>query len=295
MKKWLVWGLALGTLAVVVADLMHQNDGYALIVFSSWRIEMSLNFLVLAVLGTLLVGAFLLKLLQGTLRLPGRIARYRALRRQRKGEQAFLSSLRLLLEGHFEASIKAAERSRKLGFATGYADLLAARAAQGLDDQDRAAVWLGRVDADDRALVAARLQQEAEMLVARRQFDAALQVLMLVQHEVKPPRSTASLRTELRALLGTERWEDVLLQVRSLRPRDGLSQNFLASCRRQAHLGNLRHYRSDQERFVMYLVQVPHSECDADLLDAADTMLSRMVADQWTAKARDFIETHRTR
>ena len=77
MKKWLVWGLALGTLAVVVADLMHQNDGYALIVFSSWRIEMSLNFLVLAVLSTLLVGAFLLKLLQGTLRLPGRIARYR--------------------------------------------------------------------------------------------------------------------------------------------------------------------------------------------------------------------------
>ena len=293
MKKWLVWGLALGTLAVVVADLMHQNDGYALIVFSSWRIEMSLNFLVLAVLSTLLVGAFLLKLLQGTLRLPGRIARYRALRRQRKGEQAFLSSLRLLLEGHFEASIKAAERSRKLGFATGYADLLAARAAQGLDDQDRAAVWLGRVDADDRALIAARLQQEAEMLVARRQFDAALQVLMLAQHEVKPPRSTASLRAELRALLGTERWEDVLLQVRSLRPRDGLSQNFLASCRRQAHLGNLRHYRSDQERFVMYLVQVPHSECDADLLDAADTMLSRMVADQWTAKARAFIETHK--
>ncbi|MFM8501777.1 MAG: heme biosynthesis HemY N-terminal domain-containing protein [Fluviibacter sp.] len=295
MKKLLLWGFALGTLAVIVADLMHQNDGYALIVFSSWRVEMSLNFLVLAVLSTLLVGAFLLKLLQGTLRLPGWIARYRALRRQRKGEQAFLSSLRLLLEGHFEASIKAAERSRKLGFATGYADLLAARAAQGLDDQDRAAVWLGRVDADDRALIAARLQQEAEMLVARRQFDAALQVLMLAQHEVTPPRSTASLRAELRALLGTERWEDVLLQVRSLRPRDGLSQNFLASCRRQAHLGNLRHYRSDQERFVMYLVQVPHSERDADLLDAADTMLSRMVADQWTAKARAFIETQKIR
>lgn len=293
MKKWLLWGLVLGTLAVAVADLMHRNDGYALIVFSSWRIEMSLNFLVLMILGTLLVGAFLLKGLQGTLRLPGRIARYRALRRQRKGEQAFLSSLRLLLEGHFEASIKAAERARKQGFASGYADLLAARAAQGLDDQDRAAVWLGRADADDVSLVAARLQQEAEMLVARRQFEAALQVLMLAQREVKPPRSTANLRTELRALLGTERWEDVLLQVRSLRPRDGLSQAFLASCRRQAHLGNLRHYRSDQQRFSMYLVQIPHVECDADLLEAADLMLSRMVADVWTAKAREFIDAQK--
>jgi uncharacterized protein HemY len=215
------------------------------------------------------------------------------LRRQRKGEQAFLSSLRLLLEGHYEASIKSAERARKLGFATGYADLLAARAAQGLDDQDRAAVWLGRVDADDRTLVAARLEQEAEMLVARRQYEPGLQVLNLAQQATKPPRSTASLRTELRALLGTERWEDVLLQVRSLRPRDGLSQSFLASCRRQAHLGNLRHYRSDQQRFSMYLVQIPQRECDPDLLDAADAMLSRMVADEWTSKARAFIDTHK--
>ena len=293
MKKWLIWGLLLGTLAVVVADLMHRNDGYAVIVLSSWRVEMSLNFLVFAVLATLVIGALLLKLVQGTLRLPGRIALYRVLRRQRKGEQAFLSSLRLLLEGHYEASIKSAERARKLGFASGYADLLAARAAQGLDDQDRAAVWLGRVDADDRTLVAARLEQEAEMLVARREFEPALQVLTLAQQETKPPRSTASLRTELRAFLGTERWEDVLIQVRALRPRDGLSQGFLASCRRQAHLGNLRHYRSDQQRFAMYLVQIPRQECDADLLDAADAMLSRMVADEWTSKARAFIDTHK--
>ena len=131
------------------------------------------------------------------------------------------------------------------------------------------------------------------MLVARRQYEPALQVLNLSQQATKPPRSTASLRTELRALLGTERWEDVLLQVRSLRPRDGLSQSFLASCRRQSHLGNLRHYRSDQQRFSKYLVQIPQRECDPDLLDAADAMLSRMVADEWTSKARAFIDTHK--
>ena len=191
------------------------------------------------------------------------------------------------------AAIKAAERARKLGFAAGYADLLAARAAQGLDDADRAALWLGRVEADDASLVAARLQQEAEMLVARRQYEPALQVLELAHRQTRPPKSTAALRTEMRALLGTERWEDVLLQVRDLRPRDGLSQGFLASCRRQAHLGNLRHYRSDSQRFSMYLVQIPHKECDADLVDTADAMLSRMTADEWTAKAREFIDTHK--
>lgn len=295
MRKTLLWGLALAVLAALLAGLLARNEGYALIVVADWRVEMSLNFLILAIVVTLVVGALLLKWVQGMIHLPTRLARYRALRRQRKGEQAFLSSLRLLLEGHFEAAIKAAERARKLGFATGYADLLAARAAQGLDDGDRAAVWLGRVDADDATLIAARLQQEAEMLVARRQYEPALQVLELARRQVRPPRSTASLRTELRALLGAERWEDVLVQVRELRPRDGLSPTFLASCRRQAHLGNLRHYRSDQQRFSMYLTQIPSKECDADLLDAADAMLSRMVADEWTAKARDFIDTNKLR
>jgi len=293
MRKWLIWGLVLGTLAVVIADLMARNDGYALIVLSDWRVEMSLNFLVLAIIATLAAGAVLLKLIQGALHLPASLVRFRALRRQRKGEQAFLAALRLLLEGRFEMAIKSAERARKLGFATGYADLLAARAAQGLDDADRAAVWLGRVDADDATLVAARLEQEAEMLVARRQYEPALQVLNLAHQQSAPGRSTASLRTELRALLGTERWEDVLWQVRDIKARDGLSESFLASCRRQAHLGNLRHYRSDSERFSMYLTQIPHAECDVDLLDAADAMLSRMVADSWTAKAREFIETQK--
>lgn len=295
MRKWLIWGLVLGVLAVIVADLMARNDGYALIVLSTWRVEMSLNFLLLAILATLITGALLLRVLQGALHLPARIAHYRQLRRQKRGEQALLSSLRLLLEGHFETAIKAAERARKLAFAPGYADLLAARAAQGLDDSDRASVWLGRVETDDPSLRAARLEQEAEMLVARRQFEPALQVLALASREVPSGKSTASLRCELRALLGIEHWDSVLKLVRSLRPRDGLSQGFLANCTRQAHLGNLRHYRSDQQRFSVYLMQIPRKECDADLMDAADAMLSRMMADEWTAKARHFIETHRPR
>ena len=45
----------------------------------------------------------------------------------------------------------------------------------------------------------------------------------------------------------------------------------------------------------MYLTQIPHAECDADLLESADVMLSRMVADQWTAKAREFIDAQRMR
>ena len=181
MRKGLIWGLLLGTLAVVVAALMNRNDGYALIVLAPWRVEMSLNFLVIAIIAVLIAGALLLKLLQGILNLPGSVSRFRSMRKKRRGEQAFLSALRLLLEGHYDAAIKAAERARKLAYASGYADLLAARAAQGLDDADRAALWLGRVDADDATLIAARLEQEADFKL----FGSGL---LLLQLDVKLAR-----------------------------------------------------------------------------------------------------------
>lgn len=293
MKKWLLWGLLLATLAVVVAELMQSNNGYAIVALGAWRIEMSLNFMALVLLATLLLGALLLKLLNGLLQIPGRVARFRVLRRERRGQQAFLAALRLLMEGQFEPAIKSAERARKSGFASGYADLIAARAAQGLGDPDRSAVWLGRVDGDDSTLVTARLSQEAEMLVARRQFDAALQVLALNDAMSTSSTSTGMIRSTLRALLGSEQWEAVLGKVRTLRPRDGLGDGFLSYCRRQAHLGRLRHNQSDSQRFYQCLMEIPRKECDVDLLDAADALLSRMVADQWTAKARHFIDTHK--
>ena len=34
MRKLLIWSLVLGTLAVVVAELMHRNDGYAIVALS---------------------------------------------------------------------------------------------------------------------------------------------------------------------------------------------------------------------------------------------------------------------
>jgi HemY protein len=293
MKKWLLWGLLLGTLAVITADLMHRNDGYAILALGAWRVEMSLNFMVLSLIAILLVGAFFLKLLQGLLQIPARIARFRLLRRERRGQQAFLAALRLLMEGQFESAIKSAERARKFGFASGYADLIAARAAQGLGDADRSAVWLGRVDVDDPTLVTARLAQEAEMLVSRRQFDAALHVLALSEANSRSSSSTGMMRITLRALLGAAQWDAVLNKVRTIRPRDGLGDSFLSYCRRQAHLGSLRHYQSDSERFCQYLMQIPGKECDANLIDGADVMLSRILADQWTAKARVFIDHHK--
>lgn len=43
MRKTVLWGLVLAILAALLAGLLARNDGYALIVVSDWRVEMSLN------------------------------------------------------------------------------------------------------------------------------------------------------------------------------------------------------------------------------------------------------------
>ena len=58
--RGLLWLIALFALAVGVAMLATVNEGYALLVLPPYRAQVSLNFLVLAILGTVLLVYFLI-------------------------------------------------------------------------------------------------------------------------------------------------------------------------------------------------------------------------------------------
>ena len=50
--KGLLWVLTLAALAVGIAVAVHYNDGYVLLVFSPWRVEVSLNLFLFVLLDT---------------------------------------------------------------------------------------------------------------------------------------------------------------------------------------------------------------------------------------------------
>ena len=59
--RTLLWLLTLGALAVGLALAAQYNDGYALFVLPPWRVELSLNLLVVLVVIGFLLGYLLLR------------------------------------------------------------------------------------------------------------------------------------------------------------------------------------------------------------------------------------------
>lgn len=77
--RGLFWVLALFALAVAVALGASLNDGYALIVLHPWRLEISLNFLVLGLVLLFIAFHVILRAWSLTMGMPRRVQEYLSL------------------------------------------------------------------------------------------------------------------------------------------------------------------------------------------------------------------------
>ncbi len=77
MKRWKRVVPGLFALAVGVALAAGYNDGYMLIVLPPWRVDLSLNFFVVLLVGGFILGHILLRAIATTLRLPRAVREYR--------------------------------------------------------------------------------------------------------------------------------------------------------------------------------------------------------------------------
>lgn len=93
------WLLALAALAVAVTLAARLDQGYVIVVYPPWRMELSFM-LALFLLAALIGLAYLLLLLANTaLRLPDDLRAWRARTRQAAAEQALLEAVRAHLDG----------------------------------------------------------------------------------------------------------------------------------------------------------------------------------------------------
>lgn len=102
-----LWLLALFALAVAFVLAARLDQGYVIIVYPPWRLELSFMLaLTLTVAGFLLVYA-LVKLARTALSLPADLRAWRALRRREAANEALFEAMRAQLDGD-------AERARQL-------------------------------------------------------------------------------------------------------------------------------------------------------------------------------------
>ncbi|MFN7087618.1 MAG: heme biosynthesis HemY N-terminal domain-containing protein [Burkholderiales bacterium] len=253
--KALLWIIALIALAAGLVVAARYNTGYVLLVLPPYRIELSLNLLLILLFFGFVAAHGLVRAVSGTLRLPARVRDYRIARRQRKAQATLGEALQAFFAGRYARAEKAAADAIRLGEHAGLGAVLAARAAHELRAYDRRDAYLAQFPlrtAEDATLKAVT---EAELLLDHRRFHEALNVLKTL-----PQKHTAVLRLELRAQQLAKNWEQVLALTEQLEKRKVFDVGQAEQIRRHALSENLRRRMIDGQALEDAWQKVPARE-----------------------------------
>lgn len=97
--KGLLWLLLLFALAVGIALAAHANDGFLLLVFPPYRVELTLNLAIALIVAAFVFLYALLRAVALALALPRRVREYRERRGNEKAGEALREVVRLLGDG----------------------------------------------------------------------------------------------------------------------------------------------------------------------------------------------------
>jgi HemY protein len=232
--KTAIWIVGIAAAAVALTLAARYNSGYALFVLPSYRIELSLNLVIVLAVAAFAVGYVVVRAVSAALVLPRRVREYRLARRREKARSTLLEALHEYFAGRYGRAEKAAAVSLEAGEQPVLSAVLAARAAHQLRAHERRDGYLaaGAAVPDEQL---ARLVTEAELMLDDRRHQEALDLLRQL-----PRRHSAALKLELKAQQQLRNWEQVLLLTEELRKRNAFDTTQAEQVRRHALAENLK-------------------------------------------------------
>jgi HemY protein len=250
--KALVWLLALAALAVGLTVASRYSSGYVLVVLPPYRAELSVNLLVLLVIGCYLVLYVLTRFVATAVRMPEQVRAYHEKRREERGRRALNEAVGALFVGRFARAERSAAEAYALGESPTLSAVVAARAAHELKAFDKRDEYLDRATEEgasdgDLAIVA-----RAELLAEQQRYEDALAALQGVQH-----RHPAVLKLELKLQQRLRSWDRVLELAASLGKRGVLDAVRVEQLTRNAHIENLRRRTLDTDGLRLYWQKMP--------------------------------------
>jgi len=106
-----IWFVLLFAVAVVAAATFGTNDGLASFYWGGWRVDLSLNFFVLLLVGTCFLLVAVIQGVTSLIGLPRRAREWRTARRDRSGQAALREALAQYFGGRYTRAQKAAQRA----------------------------------------------------------------------------------------------------------------------------------------------------------------------------------------
>lgn len=251
----LFWLLAVFAAAVALAVAGRFGEGYVLLVYPPWRVEVSMLLAVLALLTAFGAAYVAVRLASHTLALPEQVRAYREGRKRAQAQSALAAALQCYFEGRYARAEKEAALAWEAGAAPGIAALLAARAAHQMREFERRGLWLERAEAAGESLHAARLLTQAELALEERDFAGARDALRSLRGA--GPRHIAAARMQLRAERGAQNWEEVLRLATLLAKRGALAPAIAEEHRVQAQIELMARDAGDRASLEARLRRIP--------------------------------------
>ncbi|TMH64730.1 MAG: heme biosynthesis protein HemY [Betaproteobacteria bacterium] len=205
--RFLFWFLLLAVAAVVAALAARLNAGYALLVAPPYRVELSLNLLLILIAGGFAALYFGLRVIVRTIQLPAQVREWRRLQKKDRARAKLDAAIVALLEGRYGKAQQQAQEALALPHSSGLAALVAARAAIDVRQFDAAEAYLSRPETQARSLSVPRLTLSAEIALEQGQPQEALRILDALKREAG--MHTAALRLELRATQAARRFDQI--------------------------------------------------------------------------------------
>lgn len=253
--RFALWSLVLAAVAVGIALFAGHSTGYVVIISAPWRIELSINLLVLLIVAGYFAFYFLARLVATLAAIPVRVRAYRAGRERDRLRHALNDALLAFFQGRYASAEKSAAAALSGDETKGVAAIIAARSAHELGRFSEREQFLDQAKGAAPAVDQARLTTLADLLVSQGRNEEALTVLKDLS--ARDARNLRLLRLKLQAERATRRWDEVLATVASLMKFGGLGPDEAQSVRRAAHLGNLQGRAQDAAALGAYWKQLP--------------------------------------
>jgi len=253
--RFALWSVILAAVAVGVALFARHSTGYVVIVAAPYRIELSLNLLVLLILAGYLAFYTLARLVATLAAIPARVRAYRAERQSSRLRQALTDALLAFFQGRYASAEKSAAAALTGEETKGVAAIIAARSAHELGRFNEREQFLDQAKGAAPDVDQARLTTLADLLVSQERYDEALAVLNDLS--ARDARNLRLLRLKLQAEQATRNWDEVLATAGALLKLGGLGPAEAATARRAAHLGNLNRKAQDAASLAAYWKQLP--------------------------------------
>ena len=232
-----IWFLLLFAVAVVAAATLGANDGLASFYLGAWRLDLSLNFFVLLLIGTCFLLVAVFQAINALIGMPLRAREWRTSRRDRAGQAALREGLAQYFGGRYTRAQKAAQRALAIQAETPelaqdneftvLGHLLAAGSAHRLQNRALRDEELRQaLDLSQRSPAARSAEEGARLLAAEWALDdrdapRAIELLNALPHGVA--RRTHALRLKLQAARLGGQPQEALKTARLLIKHQGFS------------------------------------------------------------------------